>query len=249
MAADPALDADVRRFDEDRWLASRFAPDGARGRLVALYALNHEIARTAETVRQAAIGEIRLQWWREAVAEVFAGEPSRPHPVVEAFAQAHAQTPFSPGLLNALIDARSADLEASPFASWEALDAYLEASAGGIMRLALRACEGPDAAAAVTPAARAWGYAGLMRASAHWRARGRSFLPPGGDPHLMLERAFGAYANARAEAQALPSAAFPAVGYLALTPGYLRALERGETTQPLILRQVKLIAASARGRL
>jgi len=65
----------------------------------------------------------------------------------------------------------------------------------------------------------------------------------------MLERAFGAYANARAEAQALPSAAFPAVGYLALTPGYLRALERGETTQPLILRQVKLIAASARGRL
>jgi phytoene synthase len=228
------LDADVRRADEDRWLASRFAPQDARTRLVALYALNHEIARTAETVRQAAIGDIRLQWWREATAEVFAGGPARKHPVVQVFAAAHAETPFSPEIVSALIDARGADLEPAPFATWNAMETYLDATSGGIMRLAFTAC-GAAPSEVIQPAARAWGYAGLMRAGAHWRARGRTFLPAGRDPHEM--------------ASSIPSVAFPALGYVALTRGYLRALERGETSRSLLLRQVKLVAASASGRL
>ena len=248
MAPDPALDADVRRHDEDRWLASRFAPDAARERLVALYAMNHEIARTAETVRQAAIGEIRLQWWRDAIAEIFAGQTPRAHPIVQAFASAHAETPFAADVLDALIHARPADLDVVPFATWEAVDAYLDATAGGLMRLAFTAC-GAAPVETIGAAARAWGYAGLMRAGAHWQARGRSFLPPGGDPHAMLERAKAAHAEARAKAGRLDAMAFPAVGYVALVPGYLRALERGETSRPLLLRQVKLVAASATGRL
>lgn len=248
MAPDPALDADVRRADEDRWLASRFAPQDARTRLVALYALNHEIARTAETVRQAAIGDIRLQWWREATAEVFAGGPARKHPVVQVFAAAHAETPFSPEIVSALIDARGADLEPAPFATWNAMETYLDATSGGIMRLAFTAC-GAAPSEVIQPAARAWGYAGLMRAGAHWRARGRTFLPAGRDPHEMLERARAAYVAARELASSIPSVAFPALGYVALTRGYLRALERGETSRPLLLRQVKLVVASASGRL
>ncbi|MFT3726487.1 MAG: squalene/phytoene synthase family protein [Terricaulis sp.] len=246
MSPDPALDADVRRFDEDRWLASRFAPEDARRRLVALCALNHEIARTAETVRQAAIGDIRLQWWRDAVAEVLAGKTPRVHPVVQTFAAANVETPFAHEVLDALIAARGADLEAAPFATWEALDTYVDAIAGGIMRLALTACGLGDGIS--QHAARAWGYTGLMRAGAHWQARGRSFLPPDGDPHEMLARARAAYAAARSVLHALPAAGFGAVGYVALVPGYLRALERGETERPLILRQVKLVAASATGR-
>jgi phytoene synthase len=248
VAADPALDADVRRADEDRWLASRFAPHSARRRLVALYALNHEIARTAETVRQAAIGDIRLQWWREAAGEVFAGAAPRPHPVVQAFAAAHAETPFSPALLDILIDARRADLEPAPFAAWENIDAYLDATAGVVMRLAFTACGAREDAQVIQAAARAWGYAGLMRAAPHWRARGRSLLPSDGDPHAMLARARANYQAARCSARAVPAQAFPALGYLALTPGYLNALERGQTSQPLIFRQVKLIVASASGR-
>ena len=249
MASDPALDADVRRFDEDRWLASRFAPDNVRRRLVALYALNHEIARTAETVRQAAIGDIRLEWWRDAATAVFSGVSVRAHPVVKALAAAHAETPFSPSIVSALIDARRADLELAPFATWEAMEAYLDATAGGIMRLSFEASGVDGDADVIAPAARAWGYVGLMRSGGHWQVRGRSFLPPGGDPHAMVDRARSAYAEAREKMHATPAAVFPALGYVALTPGYLRALERGETDRPLIFRQVKLIAASATGRI
>ena len=82
-AADDDLDALVRRVDPDRWLASRFIADAEqRADVVALYALNYELAHVAETVREPLVGEIRLTWWREAIDAIFAGEPPRRHPVL-----------------------------------------------------------------------------------------------------------------------------------------------------------------------
>jgi phytoene synthase len=248
MAPDLGLDAEVRRVDEDRWLASRFAPADARRRLIAIYALNHEIARTADVVTQAAIGDIRLQWWREAISEVFEGRPPRPHPALAAIAEAHRQTPLPREALEALIDARGRDLDAAPFATFTEIDVYLEATAGNVIRIAAAACRSKSDANTVSAAARAWGYAGLLRAAAHWRAKGRSILPrENSDPHAMVERAWEAYAQARADI--VPAELFPAIGYVTLTPLYLRAIEHGSAERSLFTRQLKLIAASARGRL
>ena len=66
MSADYCHDL-VRAGDKDRYLASLFAPDELRPYLLALYAFNIEIARVRETVSEAALGEIRLQWWRDAI--------------------------------------------------------------------------------------------------------------------------------------------------------------------------------------
>ncbi|MBK8544168.1 MAG: hypothetical protein IPL62_11845 [Caulobacteraceae bacterium] len=46
------LDTLVRRVDEDRWLAARFAPPLVRERLIAIYAVNYEIARRRPCVKQ-----------------------------------------------------------------------------------------------------------------------------------------------------------------------------------------------------
>jgi phytoene synthase len=248
MTPERALDAEVRRVDEDRWLASRFAPPDARPRLIAIYALNHEIARTADIVTQAAIGDIRLQWWREALADVFDGKRVRAHPVLSAIADVHRETPLSRDALGALIDARGRDLDAAPFATFAEIDAYLDGTTGNLMRVAMAACGAPLDDGLVGAAARAWGYAGLLRAAAHWRARGRSILPQeSNDPHAMVERARACYAHARAKVA--PAEAFPAIGYVTLTPLYLRAIENGRTERSLFRRQLKLVAASATGRL
>ncbi|MFZ2029950.1 MAG: squalene/phytoene synthase family protein [Vitreimonas sp.] len=248
MAPDAGLDAEVRRVDEDRWLASRFAPADVRARLVAIYALNNEIARTADVVTQAAIGDIRLQWWRDALAEVFDGGPVRAHPVLAAIAQTHRETPLPRSALEALIDARGRDLDGAAFATFAEIDAYLEGTAGNLLRTALAACRADIDASVVNASARAWGYAGLLRAASHWRAKGRSVLPQeNGDPHAMVERARAAFATARAEV--ISAEAFPAMGYVALTPLYLRAIEDGRTERSLITRQMKLVAVSATGRL
>ncbi len=244
------LDLLVRRVDEDRWLASRFAPAAVRERLIAIYAVNYEIARTAEIVSEGPLGDIRLEWWREALAEVGAGTTPRAHPALVALHRTLRRGEAA-AIFEEIIAARSKDLKPAPFMTWDALESYIDATAGGVMRLAIEACDdsGGDAAAFVLPAARAWGYAGLLRAAPYWRAKGRSAVPRyGGSAEAMLERARANYAQARPLARGLASNVFPAVGYIALLPGYLRALSRGRHETPAFMRQAALVAASATGR-
>jgi phytoene synthase len=247
-----ALSADVRRYDEDRWLASRFAPAKVRARLIALYALNHEIARTADVVREPAIGAIRLAWWREALAEIAEGKPPRAHPILQAYAAAQPDVRSALRSWDILIETRPCDFKAAPFGQWADVEAYIDNTAGHVMRMALTACEDRETPLELAAmASRAWGYVGLLRAMPSWRARGRTPLPrEGGSVEDMRERARLAYLLARGLAREhLAAAGFPAVGYVALVPGYLRALKGGRAERPLLARQFTLIAASATGRL
>lgn len=246
MTPDADLDALVRRVDEDRWLASRFTTPDRRADLMAFYALNHEIALTAERVSEAGIGDIRLAWWREAVAEIYAGGSVRAHPALTAYAQLARDIELPREPLDALIEARGKDLEPAPFADWAELDAYLDATAGNVMRLALAICGG-EAEPFVREGARAWGYTGLIRAHAFWKARGRTFLPrDGGTLGAIRVRARQAYAEASALSHKLPPAAFPAIGYVTLVPAYRKAMKRGRELS-LWSRQWRLVFASARG--
>lgn len=231
----------IRRVDEDRWLASRFAPTDIRVRLMAIYAVNYEIARTAEVVKEPAIGEIRLAWWREAIAEIHIGKPPRAHPALLAYAPLAAGLPVA--CWEALTIARAKDLEAAPFASWAQAENYVDNTAGGLMRLAIAACGGEVAhlEAFVRPATWAWGYLGLLRSAPFWAERGRSILP--GSEAETRARALAGYQAAHAASPSLPAAMFPAIGYVALAPAYLR-----NPAPALITRQLRLVWASATGR-
>ena len=255
------LDALVRRVDEDRWLASRFAPQAAQAGLAALYALNYEIARASEQVSNPAFGDIRQAWWSEAVEEIYAGRPPRNLPALQAYADVIVPCGLKRAPLEALIAARGKDLESAPFSTWDELDLYLEATAGNLILLASQCASGGSARPAALnnlayAAGRAWGYVGLLRAEAFWRARGRSFYPTAlagrGDAALrpiMLERAHWAYGEARSLAPLMPPILFPAIGYLALCKNYLARLGRGQDAQtPLLTRQISLVWASATGK-
>ncbi len=237
----------VRRVDEDRWLASRFAPADVRQRLIALYAVNYEIARTAETVRAAPLGDIRLAWWREGLDEIHAGKSPRAHPALEAYAAAHRTSPYLEASWSALIEARGADFELAPFESLDAIIRYVDQTAGSLMQSAIAVCDAQfQAPAFVTSAARAWGLTGLLRAAPVWAARGRTLLPAGSSAEDLRIVVRAAYAEAHEVARDLPARVFPAVGYVALTPRYLSA---SANPPSLIERQLRLIVASATGRL
>jgi len=70
------FDARLKRTEENRWLASRYAPAGDRERLVAVYLLNQELQR-ALVASEPMLGKIRLQWWRETLEGIAAGKPRR----------------------------------------------------------------------------------------------------------------------------------------------------------------------------
>jgi phytoene synthase len=211
MDASDDLDATVRRADPDRWLASRFIADpAARADVIALYALNVELAHVAEVVREPLMGEIRLTWWREALEELFAGRAPRRHPVVEALALAIGRRGLAAAPFEAMVEARIADLDAAPFADDGALGAYLDGTAGALMALAVAALGGGDALA-VRPAAQAWGLAGLARL-------GR--LPEGLAGAALRRRVELDLAAVRRAVVALPVSAFPAIAYAALARPY-----------------------------
>ena len=85
----------LRRLDHDRYLTTLFAPAAARPLLIALYAFNTEVARVGEIVSEPIIGQMRLQWWRDAIAEAASGRaaqaPGRRRPGRRAGERRHAR--------------------------------------------------------------------------------------------------------------------------------------------------------------
>jgi NADH dehydrogenase [ubiquinone] 1 alpha subcomplex assembly factor 6 len=160
-----------RRYDPERWRATLFAPADLRFRLVALYAFNIEIARVRETVSEAILGQIRLQWWREALGEIAAGGRHRQHPIVACVAAAKLDL----DCLNRAIDARERDLDDSLFADIGALEVYASESAGAIFEAAFLAANADPGPAKQLGT----GYAlvGLLRAVPFFARQRRILLP------------------------------------------------------------------------
>jgi phytoene synthase len=165
-------EAGLRRHDAERWRTTLFAKGEARAGLVALYAFNVEIARVRETVSEAILGQIRLQWWREALAEIAAGGAVRKHPVVAALAAAKPDT----GRLVRLVDARERDLDETPFADLAELEAYARATSGELTQAAF-ALTGHGEHPAAADIGTAYGLAGLLRALPHFSRARRCILP------------------------------------------------------------------------
>lgn len=164
----------VQRGDPDRFAAVMAAPTAARARLFPLYAFNLEVARAPWVSKEPMIGEMRLQWWRDVVAEPAA----RAHEVAGPFHALIQEVALPLGVIDRLIEARIHDVYGEPFADGAAFAAYLDDTAGGLMWLAATACGGTDESAA---RALGWamGLANYLRAVPELEARGRQPLPDG----------------------------------------------------------------------
>ncbi len=101
----------VRGADRDRFLGALFAPEPARTDLLALLAFNHELARTRTVTREPMLARIRLEWWREAVAEAAGTGKPRAQPIVESLSETVRRRRLRPHDLIALIDAREEEIE------------------------------------------------------------------------------------------------------------------------------------------
>ena len=174
-----ALDALLRRHDYDRFLLTLFMPAIRRDAVRALYAFNYEIARIREAVTDPLLGQIRLQWWREGIDAVFAGQPVRRHEVLSPLAAAIAAGGLSREHFDRLIEARERDLAPEPPATVAALEAHAEETAAPLQLLVLQAL-GEDGAVtnqAARAAAIAYALAGLLRATPFLVGTRRFILP------------------------------------------------------------------------
>ncbi|MGL6210664.1 MAG: squalene/phytoene synthase family protein [Paracoccaceae bacterium] len=194
----------VERGDHDRFAAVMAAPIADRARLFPLYAFNLEVARAPWVTKEPLIAEMRLQWWRDVVAE----DRPRAHEVAGPLHALIRQANLPLAVLDALIAARLWDVYSEPFADAAAFDAYLDATSGGLMWLAARAL---GAEADMEPAARglgwAMGLAGLLRAVPVLIERGRRPLIDGRDQALVDLAQRGLARLARARGAGVPKGA------------------------------------------
>ncbi len=266
----------VRKADYDRYLAAVFVPQALRRHLITLYAFNYEVAKTAESVSQPIAGQIRLQWWRDRIAELYGGADSD-HSLANALAEIIAEYHLPRDLFDELIDARENDLEEAPFDDMASLEAYADATSGNLMRLAARVLGAGDSLdQEAGELGIAYALTGLCRALPFQAARRHLMLPRNrvaelsisiedmfsgkADPGLTTliaelaenaRRHFHAGAGKRIARKVLP-ALLPG----ALVPLYLRALTRpgfdpfrDPTDVPVHRRQLGMLRAMIRSRI
>lgn len=213
----------IHRGDPERFATAMTARAGAdRDALMVLYAFNLEVARAPYVTAEPMIAQMRLQWWRDAVEEIFSGGRVRRHEVVSPLADLVARAGLPRAPFDAIIDAREWDIARDPFGGVAALEAHLDATGGALMELGVGALGGDGAAGRVY--GRGVALANWLRAYPAVAGSGRTPLPPlsGQDLKGLLERGAAALDAGR---QKRPG------GVAALRMGYLsrgvlgRALE------------------------
>lgn len=230
----------VKQRDEDRWLAAQYANENDCRRLFALYAFQCELRRIPSAVSEPALGEIRLQWWREAFDEMRGGKPVRAHPVVEELAAAGFGAARFAEAIDAVIDAHARPLYGEGFGDIGDLSTWLGKTDGAVDALALAALGGAglddDAANAVVDAGAGFALAREGRALA---------------PSLADEIPVAALAIADAARSALkrtPGAHAPAILHLALIRDYaLRARDNKDGRPFATVKRLRLFTAMAFG--
>jgi len=165
----------VRSTDRDRFLSALFAPAEHRSALHALYAFNIEVARVRALVREPLAGEIRLQWWREALAGERPAEV-RAHPVAAALTEVIARYELPLHRFEELIEARRLDLGGELLGSLDQLELYARHTRSNLIELAARVL-GASAAGFAAPAGISMTVTTLLRRFAADAARGRLFVP------------------------------------------------------------------------
>ncbi len=220
----------VRRLDPDLFHAALFAPEPARARLLVLYAYDIELSKAAARASEPLIARMRLQWWRDVVAGIGAGEAAHKHEVAEplhGLLSAHALPADD---LERLIDAREIELhgpvDEHRFGEW------LDGRFGALSRLAahLLVGENPAARRAASAVGHAMGVAFALRSAVEMAAEANLYLLPGLAPedraalargrtteharataHRLADQALALLAAARAERRAVPKEAAPAL--------------------------------------
>lgn len=203
----------VERGDPDRFAATMAAPVAARAALFVLYAFNLEIARAPWVTKEPMIAEMRLQWWRDIVAQAAQGQ-TRAHEVAGPLATLIRDRTLPLDVLDRMVEARRWDIYAEPFADRAAFDAYIDDTAAGLMWVSALALGAPAAAEpAVRAFGRAAGLAAYLVAVPALEDRGRLPLVDGRPAAVaaVAREGLARYRDYRALRHSLPASARPAL--------------------------------------
>lgn len=169
----------LREADRDRYYASLLLQEPQRGAVQALYAFAADVAAVRERAREPAAGEIRLQWWVDALRGEGHGNV-RQNPLAESLLRALEDYQLPAGPLLRLLAARRFDLYQDPMPDLPSFEGYAGETTSVLYQLAAMVLNNgeevePGDAAGHLGVAHA--LCGHLRAFGYNASRGRIFLP------------------------------------------------------------------------
>lgn len=204
----------VRRLDPELFRSALFVTPARREALFTLYAFDIELSRAVHQGRRSEagplIGKMRLQFWRDTIAEAAAGAPPRAHDVAAPLHRLIAEKEVGPATVEAIIDGHECELD-----GWQGTDGFLS---WALERFAARTDAAAGLLGAPLPvgvggtAARLLGADVALRSARAMAGEGRS-LVPNLDARDLTELAAGRLTDAgRASVLALAGLALPVKG-------------------------------------
>lgn len=177
MSADIA--AILRATDKDRYFSTLVVPETARAGMQALYAFNAEVASVRDRVSEPTPGEIRLQWWVDAIKGQGHGAVNQ-NPVAAALFETISRYSLPTVPLLRLIAARRFDLYDDPMPDMQSFEGYAGETVslfyqfGAMMLNGGAVVEDGDAAGHLGVAHALIGH---LKAFGYNAGKGRIFLP------------------------------------------------------------------------
>lgn len=277
VQAQTKIDAEAialaRAGEPERYIAATLAPAEHRPALIALAAFSADLRRIPSLVKEPMMGEIRLQWWRDAIDRFNGNDAPTGHPVADALRDAvrRYDLPIEP--LIAMTESRAFDIYADPMPDRGAFEGYITKTEAMPFELALEVL-GADrkaSTATVEMAGRCYGFARLLAELPYRLQRGRNPLPLDllathhvdidalmrGEADLPIRTALrdlvgearSIYPPLRSRWRELPSIQRPALLPIATITAYLAGLDaqtRNPLTEPFELQPLTRIWRMAR---
>ena len=110
------------------YYAFLFLPPQRRAAITAFYAFCREVDDVVDETQDSGVAASKLQWWRNEVAQAYAGTPT--HPVMRALMPLASAFTIEQAHLDAVIDGCQTDLVQTRFLDYPALQHYCHLVAG-----------------------------------------------------------------------------------------------------------------------
>lgn len=169
----------LRDHDRDRYYASLLLKPPHQAAVQAIWAFSADVAAIRDRAKEPAPGEIRLQWWADALRGQGHGD-IRANPLADALLAAIEDYRLPTGALQRLIATRRFDLYDDPMPNVPSFEGYAGETASVLYQFAAMVLNGGREAETADTAGHlgvAHALIGHLRAFGLNASRGRLFLP------------------------------------------------------------------------
>jgi len=129
----------LRQHEYENFLCTLLLPEEARRGATAVRAFNIEIAQVRDSIKDRMIGDMRMQFWRDAVDSMYDPKKAVPkgNPIIAELHSAIEAHRLSKSWLMRVIESRQDHLAEKPHATLDALENYSETTVSSINYLIL----------------------------------------------------------------------------------------------------------------